>query len=436
MVRWREVVSCLVLVCSGAVSVTGCATPCTEIAQHRDAFIRNVQQPTVPATAEPHLIAVLPFEMINGLIAPQVQSIEPLPLQIPGAGLLGTFLTDVRLGPRQVQLMPSDGPGVGIELILDVTQGGNPLFSMTARGTLQPQLDPQGRRIVVELRATDFQSMEPTLDQGAAARLADTLMAILPPMARMVISPEAIASGATIVTEVIVSQSYPLLRDSLFAALGPLARLEISLPDLPVERLEFATATSQGRGHLVIRAHTPLPVRFGVTSSQLPAPAGNTAALWLSGSTVAQLANWAMAEGQLPRSFDERGRPQADGPYEARLDWISGDRPLVVHIWRLEPDRCLRAVLSAQPQLRVEGEDIVLEVDDPHVDELDGPAMSGLVRLFSGLWLRAMRLTQSTAASLEFSVGGRPLRGQVTEVRQHGDEIQMTLRLVEAPPAR
>lgn len=433
MVRWHEVVSNVVLVCLGAVSMVGCATPCTEIAQHRDAFLQQVQQPTISGTAEPHLIAVLPFELVNELIAPQVQSIEAFPLQIPGAGLLGTFLTDVRLGPRQVQLMPSEGPGVGIELILDVTQGGNPLFSMTARGTLQPQLDPAGRRVVVELRATDFQSMEPRLDQGAAARLADTLLSVLPPMARMVISPEAIASGAAIVTEVVVSQSYPLLRDSLFAALGPLARLEVSLPDLPIERLEFATATSQGRGHLVLRAHTPLPVRSGVTSTEIPAPTGSTAALRLSGSTVAQLANWAMAEGQLPQHFNERGRPQDDGPFEARLDWISGERPLIVHLWRLEPDRCLRAVLSAQPQLRVEGEDIVLEVDDPHVDELEGPAMSGLVRLFSGIWLRAMRRTQSTAASLEFSVGGRPLRGQVTEVSQHGDEIQMTMRLVEAP---
>jgi hypothetical protein len=45
-----------------------------------------------------------------------------------------------------------------------------------------------------------------------------------------------------------------------------------------------------------------------------------------------------------------------------------------------------------------------------------------------------MDRTQSTAGSLEFSVGGRPMRGQVTGVAQEGDEIQMTMRLVETAP--
>ena len=95
----------------------------------------------------------------------------------------------------------------------------------------------------------------------------------------------------------------------------------------------------------------------------------------------------------------------------------------------LEPRRCLHAVLSARPELRVEGEDIVLEVQEPHVDELEGPPMSGLVRLFSGIWLRAMRRTQSTAASLELSVGGRPVQAQVTSVSREGNEVRFTLEL-------
>jgi hypothetical protein len=417
----------LALACSA-----GCATPCGQIAQHRDAFRAAQAAPT----AEPHLVAAIPMGLVNQLIAPQVASITSLPLQVPGLGLLEPFLSDLQLRPREVTVVAAQGPGVGLDLVLEVTQGGQPLFTMTGRGVLQPQLDPATGRVALELRPSDFQSIEPRLEPDAANRLAGSLYGLIPSMARLVISEQTIASMAGMVTQVIATQGYALLRDSLFAQLGPLARVEVALPNLPITQMEFSSHTTPAGDQLVLRAMTSLPVRAGVSSDQTPSPGPQETELWLSGQVMAQLANWAMAGGQLPSRFDEHGEPSERGVFEAGMDWGSGDRPLIVHVWRLEP-RCLRATLSATPELRVEGDDIVLEVLEPRVEELEGPPAPGLYRLFSGTWLRAMNRTQSTAASLELAIGGRPLHAQVTAARRVGDLIQLTLRLAEgaATPA-
>lgn len=415
----------------GLAGWAGCATPCGQIAQHRDAF--RAQQ--APPTTEPHLVAALPLDLINQMIAPQVAELTSTPMRLPGLGLLEPFLTDLQLRPREVAVVAAQGPGVGLDLVLEVSQAGHPLFTMTGRGVLQPQLDPATGRVALELRPSDFQSIEPRLEPDAASRLARSLSGLLPSVARIFVNEQTIESAAAMVTQLVASAGYPLLRDSLFAQLGPLARVDVAMPDLPIERLDFSSLTTRAGDVLVLRATTSLPVRAGVGTDEVPAPGARETELWLSGQVLAQLANWAMAEGQLPSRFDEHGQPQADGPFEAALDWAGGDRPLIVHVWRLEPGRCLRATLSATPELRVAGSDLQLDVLEPEVEELEGPRLAGLYRLFSGAWLRALQRTQSTAGSLEFTVGERPLHGQVVAARRQGDLIQLTLQLAEGPAA-
>lgn len=419
----------IVTIAALPVLTSGCGTTCEQLARQRQALLERELE---AQSSDPHLVAAVPLELANELIRPEVSAIEPLTLDIPAAGVLAQSLTNLTIRPREVELQSATGgPGVGIELVLEIAQARSPLFTMTARGVIQPQLDTERGRVVVELRAEDFHEMTPRLAPDAVERVVAVLEQLVPGVARLFVSPRAIAAAASLLTETILSQSYPLIRDRLFARLGPLARIEVELPELPIARLAVSSSATDGGGFLLLSAYTPLPVARGVTSDlDHWSGGGRRARLRLSGDAVAELANWAMADGQLPGRFDERGQATDDGVYRPTLAWGTGERPLRVHIFRLEP-RCLRALLSARPTLSVEGDELLLEVEEVVIDELEGPPMAGLVRLFARTWVRAMERTQSTAAELDVAIAGRPLRAVVRSAERDGDEVEMSLDFVD-----
>ena len=123
------------------------------------------------------------------------------------------------------------------------------------------------------LQASDFRGMEPQVDAGAQERLAQVLHGALPSVARIFMSPRQLAAGAAVVLELVLTTAYPMLRDTLFASLGPLASMEIALPQLPIEEIRFTTRDSESGGNLVLELDTGLDLRFedvaGVVSSEV-----------------------------------------------------------------------------------------------------------------------------------------------------------------------
>jgi hypothetical protein len=421
--------SLLALLAASMVAVgVGCGTPCVQIARDRDAF--QARQAT--ANGEPHFVASVPLDMVNQMIEPRVRAIAPLPLDLPSGGILEGYLDGFVLQPRQATLVPGERGLVGIVVLLDVVRRGQAIFSLRLEGEIQPRLDSSRRRVEVELRLEDFRSMEPQISPGAAENLAESLGQMIPGMVRMLIPPGAITAAAGTITSFILSSAYPLLRDRLFAGLEPIARFAIDLPEIPIESISFSTSAAAG-GQLVLSGVTSLPVSSGVGPGAELEPSAQGIAMVMSGSAVAELANWGMAEGRLPQRFDEQGRPQSDGPYEVALAWSQEEgerRPLRVHVWRLQ-DRCLRAVLSARPDLRLEGGEVVLDVQDRHVDVLEGPPMAEIARWFAPIWLRAMNHAQRVASTFVLDAGGRPLRARVISIERTGDAIRLGLDLVE-----
>ncbi len=407
------------------VVASGCGTPCAQIASHRQAFLeRSVEQAPTP-----HAVAVIPLSMANELIEPQVREMSSFPIQVPGAGVLGPYLRDLSVQPRAARLVPAQGEGIGLAVDLDVMQGEALLFSLAVGGVIQPTFDSETRRVIVELRPGDFTSMRPTLAPDAITRLSRALERVIPSFARLLLPGPVIAAGAALVGEIVLTQSYPMIRDQLLGGLGPLARLDVTLPELPIERIATSTRPGTEGGTLRLDLYTTLPIAHGVVGD---VESGDTSAqqamLLLSGETVAEVANWAMADGQLPSRFDEHGRASDSGEYRVALQWTTGNRPLRVHVWRLD-DQCLRATLASAPLLSVAENRLQLEIEEVHVEELEGPPWAGLARLFSRVWLRAIERTQSTAAALEFSVGGRQIRGRITSVERQGDRLQLLVAL-------
>lgn len=424
----------LLLLAVVSVVASGCGTPCEEIARHRQAFLGRSAEPTV----EPHLVAAVPLAVVNRMIEPRVRELEPQRLEVPLSGILsgvlGGMLDGLVLQPRQVQVVPASRGQVGVVVLLDVMQRSETYFTLRVAGEVAPRLDPEAHRVEVELRADDFRSMEPELSAGAVDRLGQVLHRQLPAMARMLLPPQAIGEAARFVTTFVLSNAYPVLRDALFAGLGPVARFSIALPDLPIERIAFSTNEADG-GQLVLAAHTSFPVTAGLGSEPvLEGGGGQGIDILIAGPVVAELANWAMQQGRLPRRFDDHGRPQDDGPYQVALSWSADAeerRPLRVHVWRLEP-RCLRAVIAARPELRLQAGELVLEVQDRRVAELEGPPLAEVARWFAPLWLRALSSTQTAASTFALEAGGRSLSAHVTDVAISGSAVRLRVDLVPA----
>ncbi len=422
------------LICLMLAAVAGCGTPCSEIARHRQEFL---DRRPPPATSEPHLVAAVPLARVNRTLAPRVAALEPLPLELPDGGLLDQYLEGFFLRPRAAELVPAAGGQVGIVLMLDVIRRDQVFFSMRVEGEIQPRFVPDRNEVEVELRAENFQSMEPELQGDAQAQLGRALHRMLPGMARVLISPEQIGALAGTITSFVLSTSYPMLREGLFRGLEPLARFTVVLPDLPIQGLTFSTVPDAG-GQLVLSGTTSLPVSAGLSPGTVLEPSSEAISLLVAGPVVAELANWAMARGRIPSRYDERGHPDENGPYDVALSWSTAEgeeRPLRVHVWRLE-ERCLRAVMSARPELHVRGGELVLDVQDRHVDELEGPPMAEVARWFAPIWLRAMNHTGAAASTLRLEVAGRPLRAEVVDIERLGGAVRLELDLVEArPPA-
>ena len=412
----------------------GCGTTCEQIARQRQDFLDRTAEPT----DRPHLIAALPLSMVNQMIEPRVGDLPPHPIEVPMSGLLtsvlGGFLDGLVLHTRQVRLVPAAHDQVGIEVLLDAVRQGETYFSLHVEGQIEPRLDAENHRVEVVLRADDFDRMEPVLSGGAAERLGRILHRQLPTMARMMISPGQLAAAASLITGHVLSVSYPALRSSLFAGVGPLAQFAIDLPELPLERVEFSTVEAGG-GLLVLRAHTSFPVTSGLPPGTVLAPGGENVDMVLTGSVVAELANWAMARGRLPNRFDGRGEPTDQGQYEVALSWSDEPeerRPLRVHVWKLEP-RCLMAVISANPELSLSEGRIVLDVEDRRVEQLEGPPLAEIARWFAPIWLRALSHTQSAAASFSLDAGGDNVTARVVGIERTGPTVRLSLQFANEP---
>lgn len=396
----------------------GCGTPCQQIRDERAGFLARDR-----GVDDPHLSIALPFALVNRLLAEHLDELPSVPVPSPVGGKLKRYLGQIELVPRSLTLQPAPDGVVGLRLTLGVSYRGADLVDMTTDLQLRPKLDHKGRRLRLAIRADDLRDLRPRITEDGAERLAQAIRRQVPSAARRLIPAKTFGSAANKILDRAVSQAYAALRDGALRELGRVAEISLALPDVPVADLRISS-TGGPKGAMHLGVVTSLPVRQGLRSrAGAPASASDAALLRVSGACMAELANWAIAEGKIPARYDDKGRPDAKGPFEVGLDWRTGPRPLKVQLWNLA-DPCIQARLGGTPSLRVAGDKLKVAAKDIKLEELRGPALYEFGAFFYALSGPTFDVAEELAKSFRIKVGsGKALTFVLASAGLKRDEV-------------
>ncbi|MCB9737544.1 MAG: hypothetical protein H6745_33610 [Deltaproteobacteria bacterium] len=407
----------------------GCGTSCEEIRADRDRFLARHD-----ATDAPHAELVLPLELANDLAARRFQRLRSPRLAVAALANAGAR---VAFEIRGARLVPAAEPGL-VGVVIDVTvvddapadpAAGPPLrdivsFSLEAR--VRPAFDLASRRAVVWLRPADLVGVAPQLEERGRAEVRAWLRDVLPDAIAAAAPDELLNALSDVALAWFAEDGWPLIRDNLLDDLDAVPLLDLVVPgDLPLARADFTTVAGRHPA-LVVDLVTTLPVRRG-----LPPRAGvvrpGVIDLRIAGDAAAEIANEAIARGALPGRYTSDGEPAADGPFEARVGWEPGRRPLKVHLWRTR-DECVYARVGGTPEPRLEADDAALRVRDGEYEVVRGPGLTEAFAWTKRLWGDSVALNLAVARRTRVDVGGALLELTATALEIGPDALRVELR--------
>jgi hypothetical protein len=428
----------------------GCGSRCREIAAERDALARRS-----PTAAGPHLQLRVPLATGNALIAEtlrerpisaEIALPRTLPVAVPGGGLTAVA--------REVRLLPAGPDRVRAAIRLEIRDADGPITWLAVEAALAPVLvrEAGGAQVVIGFGPRNLEHVRPELAPRAERALADAIGRRLPRAIRDRVPRALLERAGGRAASYLAGAAFDLLRAALLGRLGEMTRLRVRLPDVPIR---WASLRTRGDA-LEIDVATDLPVRRGLvadagarqppgsaTAPAAAAPAAATAAdadalsLRVSGSAAAELANWAIERGRLPRHYTRSLEPRPDGQYVPRLDYLAGRaaRPLVVHVFQ-ERGGCSSFQVGLRPRLSVRGGRLAVDLLDQRIERVRGPAHLEIAVWLRELVTRSVDHTRQLAAATEISVGGRRFTARVVAAAIAGGELRFALRVSPAPPRR
>ena len=431
----RAAARIVALLTVGAAAVAGgCgASTCERIAADREAFFARA-----PQAAGPHLEAVLPFDVADGLVAAEIAKVKPIALEIPGLGEVGEYFGKLSVRPSSARLLPAPRGRVRFAIDLEVLQRGDRAFAMRLEVEVEPRVDLEAGRVEIGFTPQMLKEVKPDLSGDAKRRLGGLVYRRIPKLARMLIPRSAVDRAAARAIELLVERFYAKAKHRLLPRLGELTRVVVDLPDLPLEKLELRSF-KRGGGGLRLLVTTGLPVGRGIDigaeRSRIGELPRDRVSLRASASALAELVNWAIAEGRVPGRYDRAGEARPDGELRPALAWELGERPMKIVLWDLERP-CMRVTMGARPRVeRREGE-LVLGAEGAEIEDVEAAAFTELGVWFCALWKDALDITREAGSRWSFELGGERLVAEVRDAELDGDELRLGVGLAaDAGPA-
>lgn len=434
----------------------GCGSRCAEVAAARDVL---AQRPGAPDRGADLRIA-LPLARADALFA---ESLAAQPLQVALAppsldlGVLQLAVPGQLVARAQaVRLLPAPPERLRFAIALQIADGDEGLVSLATEVEVAPVLQRQdgGAELSMRFGLENLARVTPVLDADASAKLGRAVLRWAPAALRDHLPRPVVDRAAKELAEYLSGAAYRGLRQSLLSPMGELTRLRLRLPDVPVAKLSVRTSDEA----LVIEVQTELPVRRGLPAPSAAAPAATSAAsapsaasaastaaagaaasagdlrVSLSPSASAELANWAIDRGHLPRWYSRDLRPSAGGEFRPRFDYLAEDaaHPFKVYSFQ-ERGGCSYFRVGVEARVAVDERDLIVTALDRALEAVSANPVVEVAAWTKYFLFGAVDQSKRMAASTRLSVGDRRFESRVVAASLEAEALAFGLALSAAP---
>jgi hypothetical protein len=405
------------VVLAALLVASGCGSRCKEVNAARTAL--SSRQGAPGRTADVRV--TVPFERANTLFDEVLREPIELPLDVPDLGPLELALTKLSATVRQVRLQPGPPGKVRIATTIAIGDTEGEVATLAAVAEVAPRVErgDGGTVLVIGLGPENLLALEPQL---SARALEEVVARRIPAKLRDRVPRIVLRAAADKLAAYLAGAGFQALRDKLLVRLGEVARLRLRLPDVPVAHTDIRSTETA----LVVDILTDLPVRRGL------APGADTGEVdvRISGSAVAELANWAIESGRAPRWYNRSIEPKPDGEFRPRFDYVAEDRahPFKVYSFQ-ERGGCSYFRVGVRATVRLDGDALVATALDR---ELEAQSANPVIE--AAAWVKyflvgSLDRSKRIAAHTRLTVGKRTLETRVVGAELVDDEARFALRL-------
>ncbi len=411
-----------------APALSGCAAAaCTKVRDEHRAFDRR----RGPANAA-QLVVAVPLATLSQSLSFPLSRLAPITVPMPDLDLpIDLGLGDLAVALHSVQVLPAPEGQLGLRARFVLRSRGRDVTAIDLEATVAPQIAPEGGSVRLSLRPQDLLRVRPSLPPAERERFAAFVADLLPPAARALVGGKLDKLADQALTS-FVERSFPRVRDGLLGHLKTLVDLEIDLPPVPLARVALRSSPAD----LELWLYTTLPAA-GLAPGPARAPGGDVRLVQvrMSGGTAAELANQAMARGQIPARYDLAGEPSPTGEFTAGVAWQAGPRPLRLHAWK-ESGVCAHVLFAGTPNINATRGELGITVPDAQVERITGSARARIAAWYSGLGKQTFAFTQAIAGATAFDLLGVDYDATPVRAAVVADDVVIDLQLAARAAAR
>ncbi len=409
----------LAVIVALAIVVSGCSSRCKDVAAARTAL--TARRATEDRGADVRV--TIPYARADAVLAAALAA-EPIAKQLEEVSLgpLRVAVPRLEARVREVRLRAASERSVGFAVTVDVMDATTRIVRFESVVEVTPQVARRDAATVLSIavRPDAVTQLRPVLGKDARSTLAAAIERWLPEsMVERVPGPVLELAAGRLATE-LTSGAYAVLHRTLLVRLGEITTFEVTLPQLPIADVDVRSEATA----LIVDIRTDLPVRARLAPRATTTDIG----VEVSGSAVAELANWAIEAGHAPRWYDRSMRPRADGEFRPRFDYDAADptHPFKVYAFQ-ERGGCSYFRVGVAARLAVRGDRLEATALDRRLErKLANPAIEALAWAKYFL-LGSLDRSKSTAATTRVTVAGRVLETRVLAVAIEGHALRVAL---------
>jgi hypothetical protein len=399
----------------------GCGSRCKEVATARDALTNRA--PAANRSAD--IRVTVPFERADALLAEGLAAAPlTMALEAPGLGPIEIAIPEIAATVREVHLMAGAPGKIRFAIRVNVTEPTSEIATLEVVAEVEPKLVREGAvtSLVIGFGPENLLEIAPALGPEAKASLDGAVARWVPEKLKAKVPRLVLDAAASKLGKHLTGKAYEAVRGSLLKRLGELTRLNLKLPDVPVAKVELRSTETA----LIADLTTDLPVRAGLAPS---ADTASEVSVVLSGSTVAELANWAIDHNHAPQWYSRSLKPSPSGEFRPRFDYVAEDagHPFKVYAFQ-ERGGCSYFRVGVKASVTMDGDKLEVGALDR---ALEASAANAVVEVAA--WVKyfltgSIDRSKSLVAKTQLTVGGRTLETKVVGAALTRDELQFQLR--------